>query len=168
MLIEQLSSELKELRDKMLTEFGRHVSIQDLIADRWETAEFYGFGEGTSCYNNVLIIGQVTVGKNCWIGPNVVLDGSGGLKIGDYCSISAGSQIYSHHTVEWSNSLGQKPIETKSTTIGDGAYIGPNCIVQMGVNIGSGAVIGASSFVNRDVESNQKVFGVPARVVNEK
>ena len=97
---------LNRLRQTMKDQFDRHVSIQDLLSDRWETAKFYGFGEGTSCYNNVLILGDVKVGKNTWIGPNVVLDGSGGLEIGDYVSISAGVQIYSHDTVDWSTSLG--------------------------------------------------------------
>jgi hypothetical protein len=36
----------------------------------------------------------------------VILDGRGGLLIGDYVSISAGVQIYTHDTVEWSTSLG--------------------------------------------------------------
>lgn len=61
-----------ELRDKMKQQYNRHVSLQDLFSDRWETANFYGFGEGTSCYNNVLIIGDVRVGRNTWIGPNVI------------------------------------------------------------------------------------------------
>jgi acetyltransferase-like isoleucine patch superfamily enzyme len=44
---------------------------------------------------------DVTVGKNCWIGPNVILDGSGGgLFIGDYVDISAGVHIYTHDTVK--------------------------------------------------------------------
>ena len=33
-------------------------------------------------YDSVLVIGDVQVGKNTWIGPFVVLDGSGGLEIG--------------------------------------------------------------------------------------
>ena len=73
-----LLSLLTKLRSEKKKKFNRHVSIQDLLSDRWETASFYGFGEGTSCYNNVLIIGDVKVGKNTWIGPNVILDGSGG------------------------------------------------------------------------------------------
>ena len=168
MLIQKLSSELKKLRSKMYENFGRHVSIQDLLADRWETAAFNGFGEGSSCYNNVLIIGNVKVGKKCWIGPNVVLDGSGGLEIGNYCSISAGSQIYSHDTVQWSTSMGKEQVERKKTKIGDGVYIGPNCIITMGVTIGHKAVIGASSFVNSNVGANQRAFGVPARIEKEK
>ena len=47
----------------MKEKFNRHVSIQDLLSDRWETAKFYGFGEGTSCYNNVLILGDVKLEK---------------------------------------------------------------------------------------------------------
>ena len=52
-----LLSLINQLRSEMKKKFNRHVSIQDLLSDRWETASFYGFGEGTSCYNNVLIIG---------------------------------------------------------------------------------------------------------------
>ena len=107
----EIKNLLKELRLSMKNQFNRHVSIQDLLSDRRETANFYGFGEGTSCYNNVLIIGDVKVGKNTWIGPNVILDGSGGLQIGDYVSISAGVQIYTHHTVDWSTSLGKDSIK---------------------------------------------------------
>ncbi len=81
----RLSKLLHILREKMFKDHGRHVYIQDLLSHRWETASFYGFGYGSSCYNNVLILGDVIVGSHCWIRPNVVLDSSGGLQIGDYC-----------------------------------------------------------------------------------
>jgi len=157
------------LRNRMKEKYNRHVPIGDLLTSRWETAEFLGFGKDTSCYNNVLVLGNVTVGENTWIGPNVILDGSGGdLSIGDYCSISAGVQIYTHDTVAWSTSLGVKDIDKKATKIGHGVYIGPNCIIQKGVTIGNGAVIGAMSFVNHDVEANSRVFGCPAKPVKIK
>jgi len=150
---------LKELRLSMKDQFDRHVSIQDLLSDRWETAKFYGFGEGTSCYNNVLIIGDVKVGRNTWIGPNVILDGSGGLEIGDYVSISAGVQIYTHHSVDWSKSLGKKAIKKNQTKVGNGVYLGPNSIIQMGTTIGDKSVVGAMSFVNKDVPNSGKWYG---------
>ena len=155
----ELKDALKRLRQTMKDRFDRHVSIQDLLSDRWETAEFYGFGQGSSCYNNVLILGDVKVGKNVWIGPNVILDGSGGLEIGDYVSISAGVQIYSHQTVNWSSSLGAEPIERKSTWIGNGVYLGPNSIIQMGTSIGDRAIVGAMSFVNKDIPHRGKWYG---------
>ncbi|MGZ0188279.1 MAG: acyltransferase [Alphaproteobacteria bacterium] len=159
--LELLKYIIKDLRMDMFNKFRRHVSINDLFSDRWETAKFYGFGEGASCYNNVLIMGDVSVGKNTWIGPNVVLDGSGSLDIGDYVSISTGVQIYTHNTVDWSTSLGKEPIKKQATKIGNGVYIGPNSIIQMGVDIGDGAVIGAMSFVNKNVPPGEKYYGIP-------
>jgi acetyltransferase-like isoleucine patch superfamily enzyme len=147
----------------MRSKFNRHVSFGDLISDRWETAKRYGFGEGASCYDNVLILGDVKVGRHTWVGPNVVLDGSGGLEIGDYCSISAGVQIYSHHTVKWATSLGHAPIDRAPVKIGSGVYIGPNSVIQMGISIGDKAVIGAMSFVNQDIPANVMAFGIPAK-----
>ena len=154
---------MRSQRAKIYEMFNRHVSINDLLSDRWETAEFYGFGKGSSCYNNVLILGDVSVGQNTWIGPNVVLDGTAGLEIGDHCSISAGVQIYTHNTVAWSTSLGVEPTDSAPTKVGSGVYIGPNSIIQMGVTVGDKAVIGAMSFVNEDVLSNSTVFGCPAK-----
>lgn len=156
---EEIKNVLRNLRQTMRDRFDRHVSIQDLLSDRWETAKFYGFGEGTSCYNNVLILGNVKVGKNTWIGPNVILDGSGGLEIGDYVSISAGVQVYSHQTVDWSTSLGSEPAKRESTRIGNGVYLGPNSIIQMGSSIGDKAVVGAMSFVDKDIPSGGKWYG---------
>jgi len=137
--------------------YDRHVPLGDLIFDRSNTANFYKFGEGTSCYNNVLIIGDVKVGKNCWIGPNVILDGSGGLTIKDNCTISAGVHIYTH------NSLDRVNIKRKPVNIEDNVYVGPNSVIQMGISVGQGAVIGALSFVNKDIPEHEKHWGIPAR-----
>ena len=154
---------LKDLRLETKKKFNRHISIQDLLSDRWETAKFYGFGKGSSCYNNVLIIGDVKVGKNTWIGPNVILDGTGGLDIGDYVSISAGVQIYTHNTVNWSKSLGLEPKNQAPTKIGSGVFLGPNSIIQMGTKINDKAIIGAMSFVNKNIPVGGKWYGLSLR-----
>lgn len=158
-LKKDIQSLVEELRSLMKNNFNRHVSVQDLLTDRWETAEFYGFGEGTSCYNNVLIIGDVKVGKNTWIGPNVILDGFAGLEIGDYVSISAGVQIYTHNTVGWSTSLGKESAKKEATKIGSGVYLGPNSIIQMGTTIGDKAIVGAMSFVNKNIPDEGVWYG---------
>jgi acetyltransferase-like isoleucine patch superfamily enzyme len=158
----------KALQAEKLEQFRRRVSLGDLLTDRWENAREYGFGEGTSCYDNVLVLGDVTVGRHTWIGPNVILDGSGGgLVIGDHCSISSGVQIYTHNTVRRSVSLGRKPIDYSPTHIGSGVYIGPNSVVGMGTNIGDSAVIGAMSFVNCDIPAGKKAWGCPARIAGD-
>jgi acetyltransferase-like isoleucine patch superfamily enzyme len=156
---------LKILAARKKGQFNRRVSTGDLLTERADNAAAYGFGEGTTMYDSVLVLGDVRIGKNAWIGPNCILDGSGGeLRIGDWCDISAGAQIYTHHTVNRSNSLGERPVECAPTKLGNGVYIGPNAIIQMGVTIGDRAVIGANSLVNRDVPPGAKAYGSPARI----
>lgn len=153
---------IADLRREIRRKYNRHVCVGDLLTDRWETARDCKFGEGTSCYDNVLIIGDVKVGRHCWIGPNVVLDGQGGLTIGDGCDISAGVQIYTHHTVERCLSGGVAPIVKAPVKIGSRVYIGPQTVIEKGVTIGDGVVIGAMSLVRSDIPSGARAWGIPA------
>jgi acetyltransferase-like isoleucine patch superfamily enzyme len=155
----------RRLQRGMIDDHQRRVPLGDLLTDRWANAEEYGFGPGTSLYDNVLVIGDVRVGSNTWIGPNVVLDGSGGgLLIGDHCSISAGVQIYTHDTVDWATSLGAQPYATGATRIGSGVYVGPNTVISRGVTVGDRCVIGCMSFVNTDLPPRTRAWGCPAEV----
>ena len=164
-MFDNLKALQKSLQQEKLQKYHRRVSLGDLVTDRWENAKEYGFGEGTSCYDNVLVLGDVCVGKHVWIGPNVILDGSGGgLVIGDYCTISAGAQIYTHNNVEATLTKGKAQIMRKPTRIGEAVYIGPNSVIQMGVTIGDRAVVGAMSLVNRDIPPGKKAWGSPARI----
>jgi acetyltransferase-like isoleucine patch superfamily enzyme len=156
---------IKNLRIKKKKEYNRVLPLAELITDRWEKAKFLGFGKGTSIYDSSIVFGDVKVGENTWIGPNTILDGSGGLKIGDFCSISAGCQIYSHDSVEWAISGGKKSYIYSETVIGNNCYLGPNTIVQKGVSIGDGCIIGANSFVNKSYNGNCKIAGNPAKEI---
>ena len=145
--------------------FHRTLPFGDYVVDRWTKARTLGFGEGATIYDSALVLGDVSVGERTWIGPNTVLDGSGGLEIGAYCCISAGAQLYTHDTVEWSLSGGAVPPSRAPTRIGSRCYIGPNAIVAKGVTIGDGCVIGANSLVLSDIPAGSKAFGSPCRVV---
>ncbi len=143
--------------------FNRGLPVGELLFDRWEKAKSLGFGEGTNVYDSSIIFGDVKVGKNCWIGPFTILDGSGGiLKIGDNCNISAGVQIYTHDTID--RVIYSYDIKKENTKIGNNVYIGPNVIISKGVTIGDYVVIGANSFVNKDIPNNSKAFGTPIKI----
>ena len=43
--------------------FNRSLSFGDYFVDRFEKAKALGFGEGTSVYDNVLILGDVKVNQ---------------------------------------------------------------------------------------------------------
>lgn len=166
---EQLIQQIREihelLRTQMRSQWNRDLPLEELLFDRWERARSLGYGEGTSIYHNSYVFGDVKVGKQTWIGPFTVLDGSGGLEIGDYCSISSGVQIYTHDTVKWAVSGGRADYERASVKIGDCCHIGAQAVIVKGLTIGSHCVIGAGSFVNRDVPPFTIAVGMPCRFI---
>jgi len=164
-LLEALRRLHEEQQADILAQWKRSVSFGDQVADRWSRARALGFGEGTSIYDSALVLGDVRVGARTWIGPHTVLDGSGGLVIGDTCSISAGVQIYSHDTVKWAVSGGIAPFERAPVTIGSHSYIGPMTIVTRGVTIGRHCVVGANSIVNKDLPDYAIAYGSTCRIV---
>ncbi|MEK7448147.1 MAG: acyltransferase [Planctomycetota bacterium] len=165
LVIYHLLSKLHRLlRDNIKQEWNRSLPFSDELFDRWERAKYLGFGKGASVYDSSLIIGDIKVGQKTWIGPFTVLDGSGGLKIGAYCSISAGVQIYTHDSVKWALSGGKDDYEKGPVTIGNRCYIGPNTVIIKGVVIGDGCIIGANSFVDRNIPSNSKAWGNPCSI----
>ncbi len=163
----QLHQALRVLRNEAEAElcrrWDRSLPFADVLFDRWDRADQLGFGEGTSVYDSAHIFGSVTVGMGTWIGPFVILDGSGGdLTIGDFCDISTGVHIFTHDTALRCVSMGEAPIRRSPVSIGDGTYIGSQSIVVAGTTVGSRCIVGANSLVNADVPDRTIVTGNPA------
>lgn len=150
--------------ERLRQDYHRSLPFQDGAFDRWERARRLGFGAGASIYNSAAVFGEVRVGSHTWIGPNTLLDGTGGgLEIGAFCSVSAGVQVYTHDTVLWALSGGVLPKAYAAVKIGDCVYIGSQSIIAAGVTVGSRCVVAANSFVNADVPERTIVGGSPAR-----
>lgn len=153
------------LQKKKKRKYNRYLPFNELLIDRSRKARLLKFGKGTTIHDSSHVYGNVVVGKNTWIGPFTILDGSGGLKIGSNCSISTGVQIYSHDTVNWAISGGEEPYEYASVVIENNCYVGPNAIIQKGVKLKVGTIVGANSFVNKNFPEGSKIAGNPAKLV---
>jgi len=164
-LVGDIFSLYVKLRTGMREQRHRDLPLDELLFDRWERARSLGFGEDSSIYHNSYVYGDIKVGRGTWIGPYTLLEGAGGLAIGDYCSISAGVHIYTHDSVKWALSGGKDEYERASVRIGDCCYIGSQTVIAKGVTIGDHCVVGACSFVNRDLPPGTVAFGVPCRPV---
>lgn len=165
-LFKKIRNLIKILIKMKFVKYKRYLPLADYLIDRWERASYCGMGEGSSVYDSCLILGEVKVGKNTWVGPFTILDGSGGgLIIGDNCVISAGVHIYTHDTVDrviYGSEITRSPV-----SIGNNVYIGPNSIISKGVTIGDFVIIGANSFVNINLPPYSKAIGSPVRIIDK-
>ena len=154
------------LRAKTKETYGRiNPFVEDLFDWKERGAFWSGSDKNITIYNSATVVGDVSIGKNSWIGPNCALDGSGGLHIGEYCSISSGVQIVTHDTVKWALSGGRFHKESAPVRIGDCCYIGSHAIIIKGVTVGNHCLVAAGAVVVRDVPSYSIVAGVPARTI---
>ncbi len=159
----QLAGLLTGLRKRMKARFNRHVSTGDLLHDRWDLAKEYGFGEGTSVYDDCLILGDVQVGRNCWVGPHTILDGSGGLTVGDYVDIGAGTHLYTHNTIERALTGHKAPLFKKATRVGNCCFLAPHVIIAPGTVLGDHCFVAAGSYVEGAFPAFSYISGNPAR-----
>jgi virginiamycin A acetyltransferase len=99
-------------------------------------------------------------------------------KIGRYCSISPGVQIFGqNHPINHKSThpyfymsifgyVGKESVPINRLTIGNDVWIGGNAIILPSVKtIGDGAVIGAGAVVTKDVPDFAVMVGNPARVI---
>lgn len=98
-LLRNLNLVWLQRRREVNASFNRTLPFADYVVNRWEKTKELGFGEGSSIYDSALVLGDVG-SRQQYLGRSLI-DGSGGLVIGSYCSISAGVQIYSHDTAKW-------------------------------------------------------------------
>jgi acetyltransferase-like isoleucine patch superfamily enzyme len=156
-----------KLDQQFLTEFNRSLPFSEIFIDRWERAKKLGFGEGTSIYDNSLVFGDVKIGNKCWIGPNTIIDGTGGLIIGNFVTVSVGVHIYTHDNVKQTLSGGKFPIEYAKVFVGNCTYIGPQTIITKGISIGNHCLIASNSFVNKSFDDYSIIAGNPAKKIGK-
>lgn len=112
----------------------------------------------------------IRAGKAVSINTGAILDGRGGISIGDYVMIGPNvciaSSSHKHKNQDLPVTLQGHQMEP--VIIEEDAWIGANATILGGVTIGKGAVVGAGAVVVKDVASNSIVGGVPAKVIGHR
>ncbi len=133
-------------------------------------------GEGTFLAETAVLIGDVTIGKDCSIWYGAVLRGDvNTITVGDRTNIQDGAVIhtlYDESPVPSQTHIGSD-VSVGHNAIIHGATIEDNCLIGMGATIldnavvASGCIIAAGALVlsNARLEPNSVYAGVPAKKV---
>ncbi|MZH01949.1 MAG: acyltransferase [Nitrospinae bacterium] len=110
--------------------------------------------------------GMIEIGNDVRINRGCTLASHSGITIGDYSMLGEYVSIRdANHGMEPGQPMRFQPHRTKPVHIGQDVWIGRGSCVLPGVTIGDGAVIGANSVVNRDVPAHTISAGAPCKVI---
>lgn len=117
---------------------------------------------------------KIRLADHIWIGHYCLLDGIGGIDIGEGVHLASHTCIYTHSSHNAIRLLGKKFIEIDAekrpaydiapVSIGAYTFIGTHCVILPGVKIGKGCIIGAGSVVTKDIKDFEIAAGNPATV----
>lgn len=132
-------------------------------------------GDNSQLESNIVVTGSgngsITIGKGCYFGFFIVLDFSDNITIGN--NVHIGSSLWTHSSAKQcihNIPLTDKNIKYRPVApiiIEDNVYIGVNSTIYPGVTIKHHSVVAPNSVVNKDVEPNSLIGGVPAKFIKK-
>lgn len=139
--------------------------------------EFKGFRPvvhpSSYVHPQAVVTGNVTIGKNCYIGPGAALRGDWGeIVVEDGCNIQENCTVHMFPGVtvvlEAGAHIGHGAI-VHGARIGQNAMIGMNAVIMDDAVIGAGSIVGALSFVKagEQIPERSLVVGNPAKVIRQ-
>ena len=125
----------------------------------------YSIGEGTKIVGPVHCTGNMVIGRNCWIGKNLTVNGNGTVTIGDNCDVApeVTFQTGTHEIGTHQRRAGAGG--NKDVCVGNGCWICVRSTILGGVHVDDGCVVAACACVTADVAQDTLVGGVPAKVI---
>lgn len=142
---------------------GEHVTIGDGVKIVASSGYVY-IGDWSTLHDNTLVLctEYVTIGQHCWFGQSCVIDGTGGLKIGNGVRVGMFSQLWTHvaagEQIEGCSLFGMLP-----SVIENDVWLVGTCTVGSGVTIGEKSICLAHSNVLRDIPPGVVAAGSPAK-----
>ncbi len=131
---------------------------------------------GDNCYiaESAEVIGSVTLGAGCYVGPGAVIRGDyGEIVIGENTGVEENVVIHARPDERCSIgnwvTLGHGCIVHNAAMIHDGAVIGMGAIVSDYSTVGSWAAVGEGAVVRnkQEIPEGGIAVGIPAKVIGE-
>lgn len=139
------------------------------------TYAFNGFipvvDDSSFVHESACLIGDVIIGKNCYIGPNAVIRGDWGrITLADGCNVQENCTVHmfpgKHMRFEEGSHVGHGAV-IHGANLKKNCLIGMNAVVLDGATIGENSIVGALTLVkSNEVVPDQVLFaGNPGKVI---
>lgn len=124
-------------------------------------------------HDTASVIGDVIIGKDCYVGPGAVIRGDWGrIIIEDGCNVQENCVVHmfpgKHITFESGAHIGHGAV-VHGATLKSNCLIGMNAVVMDGAIVGKNSIVGALSFVKAEeiIPDNHLYAGNPGRIIKE-
>lgn len=128
----------------------------------------FKMGDWNVLHNDILVMAEdhLYIGHNCWFGQNTILDGAGGLVIGNGVRVGMYSQIWTH-VASGEQIEGCTLFSKRATVIEDDVWLVGSCIVGSGLKLGRRSVALINSVLTKDTEADRAYAGSPAKLMEK-
>jgi acetyltransferase-like isoleucine patch superfamily enzyme len=113
---------------------------------------------------------NLTIMEGCFLSGNNFLDLTGRITLEKGVSMGPGVTVMTHNRYNHNPFLEERLADTcgvKDVLIKEGSGIKAHALIVHGITIDKNVVVAGNAVVNRDVQDNSFVAGVPARLVKE-
>lgn len=163
-----------------------HRRVNEHRRGRKAPRMLYGYLDGSGTWRSKTRISDtaaiyradnVTIGDNVYIGHYTILDGTGGIEIGEGTQISSWAGIFTHSSHVAIRLYGRHYTEVPEdrkegyrvapVRTGRYVFIGLGAIILSGVTIGNGAMVTPGSIVRQDAPPFAIISGNPAEIIGD-
>jgi phenylacetic acid degradation protein len=127
--------------------------------------------ESAYIHPNATVVGNVTIGRDVYVGPSAVIRGDwGGIEIADGCNVQEGCIVHMFPGIvvrlEENAHIGHGAV-VHGAHIGRNVLVGMNAVLMDQADIGDESIVGALCFVPGEmkVPPRSVVVGNPAKIV---
>jgi acetyltransferase-like isoleucine patch superfamily enzyme len=114
--------------------------------------------------NPTVSLGNVYIGRNCYIGAVSPVTIQDNTLIGAYSYITSGN----HKTASCETPIRTQGYVGEPTMIGRDVWVGCHVVVLAGVTIGDQAIVGAGAVITKSIPGREIWAGVPARKIGQR
>ncbi len=113
---------------------------------------------------------HIIIDEDAYIGPYVIITGTGDIRIGKNCLIAPHCGIFANNHIftDPTRTIEEQGLTRKGIVIEDDCWLGHNVTVLDGVIIGKGSIIGAGSVVSKNIPAFSIAVGTPARIIKNR